>query len=58
MNAANICAEIEQGMGALFSCVPHRDDCRIRTPYLYPDGDNIDLFCKLDGDVITVRFNV
>ena len=54
MNAANICAEIEQGMGALFSCTPHRDDCRIRTPYLYPDGDNIDLFCKQDGDVTTV----
>jgi hypothetical protein len=54
MNVANICAEIEQGMGALFSCTPHRDDCRIRTPYLYPDGDNIDLFCKQDGDVTTV----
>lgn len=54
MNAASICAEIEHGMGALFSCIPHRDDCRIRTPYLYPDGDNIDLFCKTEGDVITV----
>lgn len=54
MNAANICAEIEQGMGSLFSCVPHQDDCRIRTPYLYPDGDNIDLFCKQEGDVIAV----
>lgn len=24
------------------------------TGYLYPDGDNIDLFCKRNGDVITV----
>lgn len=54
MNAASICAEIEHGMGALFSCIPHRDDCRIHTPYLYPDGDNIELFCKLEGGVITV----
>lgn len=27
---------------------------RIRTPYLYPDGDNIDLYCKVEGDMITV----
>ena len=28
--------------------------CRIRTLFLYPDGDYIDLFCKASGDVITV----
>ena len=27
---------------------------RIRTPYLYPDGDNIDVFCKAQGSTITV----
>jgi len=27
---------------------------RIRTPCLYPDGDNIDLFCKPQDDVMLV----
>jgi hypothetical protein len=41
-------------MGEQFSCVPHGDFYRVRTPYLYPDGDNIDLFLKAQGDLITV----
>ena len=41
-------------MGALFTCSEQGDYQRIRTPYLYPDGDNIDLFCKVEGDVVTV----
>jgi len=54
MNAANLCEDLERGLGALFVCAPHGDFQRIRTPYLYPDGDNIDLFCKVDTDLITV----
>jgi len=38
----------------LFTCSEQGDYQRIRTPYLYPDGDNIDLFCKVEGDVVTV----
>ena len=45
---------IQDEIGALFTCTEHGDYCRIRTPYLYPDGDNIDLFCAVDGDMITV----
>ena len=45
---------IQNEIGALFTCTEHGDYQRIRTPYLYPDGDNIDLFCAVDGDVITV----
>lgn len=54
MTATDLCAELDRGLGELFACAPHGDYCRIRTPYLYPDGDNIDLFCKAEGDVTTV----
>ena len=45
---------MQNEIGALFTCTEHGDYYRIRTPYLYPDGDNIDLFCAVDGDLITV----
>lgn len=45
---------IQDEIGALFTCTEHGGYYRIRTPYLYPDGDNIDLFCAVDGDMITV----
>ena len=45
---------MQNEIGALFTCTEHGDYYRIRTPYLYPDGDNIDLFCAVDGDMITV----
>ena len=44
----------EFGFEKLFTCTELGDYHRIRTPYLYPDGDNIDLFCKSKGDTITV----
>ena len=46
--------ELQQGLGVLFSCSDQGDYVRIRTPYLYPDGDNIDVFCKPEGDVVRV----
>jgi hypothetical protein len=54
MNDIDFCADIKTGLGALFSCAHHGEFYRIRTPYLYPDGDNIDLFCKTEDGVITV----
>ena len=54
MNAADLCAELRHGLGELFVCTPHGEFQRIRTPYLYPDGDNIDLFLKATGDVVAV----
>ncbi len=45
---------MQDEIGALFTCTEHGDYYRIRTPFLYPDGDNIDLFCAVDGDGITV----
>ena len=54
MNAQTVCEELINGLGELFPCMENREYVRIRTPYLYPDGDNIDLFVKLQGDVAVV----
>ena len=51
---SNICEEIQRQIGGLFTCTEFGDYHRIRTPYLYPDGDHIDIFCKSKGDTITV----
>ncbi len=42
------CDHIAENMGELFSCALVNGRTRIRTPYLYPDGDAIDVF--LTGD--------
>lgn len=54
MNQVPICRRIQDGLGGLFSCTDQGEFLRIRTPYLYPDGDIIDLFCKIEGDVVTI----
>jgi len=48
------CELIREQMGGLFICSPHDKYVRLRTPYLYPDGDVIDLFIHQTGDTITV----
>jgi len=54
MDASDVCQDLQRRIGALFTCSEHGGYQRIRTPYLYPDGDIIDLFCKVDGDTVTV----
>ena len=54
MNDSRLCHDLQREMGALFTCTEHGDYQRIRTPYLYPDGDNIDLFCRVDDHTATV----
>ena len=54
MDAHRMCRDLQRSMGALFTCSEQGDPLRIRTPYLYPDGDNIDLFCKAVDDTVTV----
>lgn len=54
MSTTEICGDFDEGLSSLFVCVPHGDYQRIRTPYLYPDGDTIDVFCKRQGDVVQV----
>lgn len=46
----NTCEAIASELGSLFSCAPHDKYTRVRTPFLYPDGDVIDLFVRDTGD--------
>lgn len=46
---ATPCDYIAENMGGLFECLPVNGRVRIRTPYLYPDGDVIDVFLVDDG---------
>jgi hypothetical protein len=41
------CQLISETLGELFICSEVKGFTRIRTPYLYPDGDVIDLFYKV-----------
>ena len=41
------CQLISETLGELFICSEVKGFTRIRTPYLYPDGDVIDLFYKI-----------
>ena len=54
MNKTGVCEAIQREIGKSFTCEDHGDYQRIRTPFLYPDGDCIDLFCRLEADVMTV----
>ena len=40
-------------MGELFRCAEVGNYIRIRTPFMYPDGDYIDIFCERGGDEAT-----
>lgn len=51
-----ICQSLGEQMGELFRCEDVGNYQRIRTPYLYPDGDYIDLFVKTSqsGEALTI----
>src|ERR1700754_464873 len=53
MNVAP-CEIINQSLGELFSCAIVNGYTRVRTPFLYPDGDVIDLFVQEQNGVFTV----
>jgi len=42
------CERLAPALGDLYACDRVNDQVRIRTPYLYPDGTVIDIFCS-DG---------
>ncbi len=47
------CDNLAGELGELFTCVITERHARIRTPFLYPDGDNIDLVVtEKDGSLI------
>lgn len=54
MNQIDICADFAKDLSQLFTWSQHGEYQRVRTPYLYPDGDNIDVFCKTQGDLVVV----
>lgn len=54
MSSINICQDFNGGLMALFDCQPHGEYQRIRTPYLYPDGDIIDVFRKPQEDMTLI----
>lgn len=54
MTDISIQKSIQKETGALFTCSEHGDYTRIRTPYLYPDGDYIDLFLWRSDDTTIV----
>ena len=54
MDSLDLCRTIQDSMGKLFVCTELGKYHRVRTPYLYPDGDNIDLFCQAQDDMILV----
>jgi len=44
------CQLIAQHLGELYQCDDHPEGVRVRTPFLYPDGDAIDLYvCRDHG---------
>ncbi len=45
---------ITKKLGNLFTYSPSNQYIRIRTPFLYPDGDVIDLFYKEDGEYVVL----
>ena len=49
-----VCGELARSLGDLFQCSSQGRFKRIRTPFLYPDGDYIDLFCREEGGTLTV----
>lgn len=49
-----ICTQLSAGLGELFQCEQKGEYVRIRTPFLYPDGDVIDVFCKQSNGSFTV----
>ena len=54
MDVRRLCVDLQTGIGPLFACTEQGEYLRVRTPYLYPDGDYIDLFCRVDGGLLTV----
>src|SRR6266702_2042053 len=52
MNQSEFSELITKKIGNLFTYSPSNQYIRIRTPFIYPDGDVIDLFYKEDGEYV------
>ena len=54
MNKTDLCETLQREIGKSYTCEDQGDYQRIHTPFLYPDGDCIDLYCRIDDQKITV----
>ncbi len=55
MNDIKICSAFNDSLQSLFVCEDKNGYQRIRTPYLYPDGEVIDIYCKPEStDIMLV----
>ena len=54
MKKSDLCEALQREIGKSYTCEDQGDYQRIHTPFLYPDGDCIDLYCRMDDDKITV----
>lgn len=54
MNKTDLCETLQREIGESYTCVDQGEFQRIHTPFLYPDGDCIDLYCQIDDEKITV----
>ena len=54
MNNDRIFELLQRGFGDQFICTEFNGYQRVQTPYLYPDGEHIDLYCKSKQGAITV----
>lgn len=52
--SASPCDAIAESLGALFTCGEVNGYTRVRTPFLYPDGDVIDLFISDKAGAVTI----
>jgi len=50
----NPCEILGQNLGSLFTCSQVNGFTRVRTPFLYPDGDIIDLFVQEQNGSVTI----
>ncbi|GIX08277.1 MAG: hypothetical protein KatS3mg115_2680 [Candidatus Poribacteria bacterium] len=55
MNPATLCSSIRQALPPLFECSPGPEEAiRVRTPFMYPDGDYIDIFVLQRDNTYTI----
>lgn len=50
----DICTTIRDNICVLFTCSEVNQYVRIRTPFLFPDGDVIDIFVKQNDELINL----
>ena len=53
----NPCQLIQEQMGELFRCAEVGNYIRVRTPFMYPDGDYIDVFYERGDDGATITLS-